>query len=341
MKNKVLLITEHPAPYWDVTISSLAERLDLNVAYCERRVNSKPWKNILEKERDTERFGFLNMLRLVFKHKNVLLGGYYRLDLALIFLFSIILKRRIFLFTDVPSEHKRSWLVKTLKGLLYSRCDLFLVSGKKGIDILMRNYNVNKNRIIYFPYGWSSFESIDVDNKVIKILVANRFIERKGYEVFYQSILKLLESKYEKYYEFEINIIGNGPLFEVYKEKMNKLKCLNIKFHGWVEYLDYVKLLKETHIFVHPSLFEPFGVPVCEAMCLGKVVVVSDGVMSGFDFVKHGVNGFLYDKNSAFDLAAILKSLISNEFLRIDVSNQAKQSMPVYSYLMDEFVKRI
>ena len=75
MKNKVLLVTEHSALYWDVTISSLEKRLDLDVAYCERRVKSKMWNNDFKKQIDIEKFGFLNILKLVLKNNKVIFGG--------------------------------------------------------------------------------------------------------------------------------------------------------------------------------------------------------------------------------------------------------------------------
>lgn len=54
-----------------------------------------------------------------------------------------------------------------------------------------------------------------------------------------------------------------------------------------------------TDVFIHASIFEPFGIPPIDAMKCGKVLVCSKGIKSVEGIIEDGSNG--YDFNPKDD----------------------------------------
>jgi glycosyltransferase involved in cell wall biosynthesis len=69
-------------------------------------------------------------------------------------------------------------------------------------------------------------------------------------------------------------------------------------------------------VFVLPSVYEPFGVVVNEAMLCGCAVIVSDRVGAARDLVVGGCSGIVYASGDTAALAAALSSVTGGSTLR-------------------------
>jgi glycosyltransferase involved in cell wall biosynthesis len=85
----------------------------------------------------------------------------------------------------------------------------------------------------------------------------------------------------------------------------NKLSD-NIKFLGFIERLEQLKLLEICRAVIQPSLFEGWSTVIEEAMAMNKLVLASD-----LDVNKEqlGDKGIYFDRNDANDLAEKLKHM--------------------------------
>ncbi len=84
---------------------------------------------------------------------------------------------------------------------------------------------------------------------------------------------------------------------------------------GWVPRELLPPLLRSADAFVSPSWYEPFGLPVVEAMACGVPVVASDaGGM--LDTVIHDVTGFLVQARNPHELAKALTQVLRVDLLR-------------------------
>jgi len=118
------------------------------------------------------------------------------------------------------------------------------------------------------------------------------------------------------------------------------VKELNISEH--VVLLDYVPqedlpaLYRNAAVFVYPSLYEGFGLPVLEAMNQGTPVITSK--VSSLPEV--GSDAVLYcDPNKIEDIAMVIKNLMNNDHLKAALSMKGKERATHFSW--NRFVEKI
>jgi glycosyltransferase involved in cell wall biosynthesis len=84
-------------------------------------------------------------------------------------------------------------------------------------------------------------------------------------------------------------------------------------------------------LFVLPSLFEPFGLVVNEAMLCGLPVAVTDRVGAKFDLVRPNENGYVFPAGDVGALAAILRQILPDPGKRAQMGAAARRRMETWS----------
>jgi glycosyltransferase involved in cell wall biosynthesis len=201
-------------------------------------------------------------------------------------------------FSDHPDDNKNSFLKKLIKTLIIKSADYLFVTSESAQKYFTANFNISKGKIKIFPYAHNyDFEyQPNNQNDKIKIFIANRFIERKGHHIVLESFRLLREKMLLD--SFDIVIAGGGEQYKFYKDKYLKLSEF-INVYEWIENDEYISHLKSSNIYLHASIFEPFGIPPLDAMQLGKVVIVSDGVKSLNTFLNRSKGLMIYPANEA------------------------------------------
>ena len=103
--------------------------------------------------------------------------------------------------------------------------------------------------------------------------------------------------------------------------------------------LDYVPqedlpaLYKNASVFVYPSLYEGFGLPILEAMNQGTPVITSK--VSSLPEI--GSDAVLYcDPNRVEDMEMVIKNVLNNNHLKTALSMKGKERATHFSW--DKFV---
>lgn len=133
----------------------------------------------------------------------------------------------------------------------------------------------------------------------------------KGFDIALSSFYSILEH----YPDASLHIIGR------YNEKV---KHSNIHYYGFLQGERLLNTLRQADIFIFPSKGETFGLAICEAMAMGKVVVASD-IPSFNNFINSGQNGFIC-KNQNDYVNAILQ-LFDNEEDKNRIGKNAREFM--------------
>lgn len=325
MDSYVLFTTIHPAPYMDIIIRSLKNEHNVQVLYKCEIDKYKRWK-LYKGENGLffSNMSFISLFRKVRNSKFVILGGWNSIMSLEIILLSILLHKKIAVFSDCPRSIRSKYSFFIKKYILFNLIDYLFCATHATADFYSKYYNFNRKNMRFFPYGitFPSESNLCHINKFnegghIKIFIANNFYKRKGYSV----VLKAFEilNNQNMLEKFDITIAGVGEESLFYRNKLSKLSR-SIHFLDWLEPDEYYKYLDQTDIYIHASLFEPFGIPPLEAMARGKIVIVSDAVQSTCRLIKNGENGYLYSSYSPNELAEILRNIslgnISNYVLK-------------------------
>lgn len=312
---KILITTNHPAPYMDRWFCALENEYELTVVYNHMKNSRKAWKNFNGYEGYCfEQLNTHEISKLIKAQNLLVVGGWTNKECLCTIILGKLFRKKVAVFTDYPFHQNRyADIFKNL--FLYRIIDYVYCATKSTCDLIERKYNLPSQKVVYFPYA---VDFGNVPNEVqkdnpkgkIKVLIANNFMERKGYSALFEA-LKMLDN--EGTTDFEFNIAGHGELFEKYKKMAETMK-LDIKFYGWIEESEYRKLQEECQVYIHASLEEPFGIPPLDAMSREKIVIVSDGVKSTDMLMRNGWNGFIYPAHESKKLYEILTGLKNYDF---------------------------
>jgi len=156
-------------------------------------------------------------------------------------------------------------------------------------------------------------------NKII--LFVGRLDKVKGVEYLIRSLLEV------KTVKVHLIIAGNGILFDQL-QNLTKSLCLQTKvtFVGRVDDAELALLHGISDVFVCPSIVEPLGLVIPEAM-ESELPVIATPVGGIPDMVKHEINGLLVEQKNPLSIAeAVERILTDKDFERKIVAN-AKETV--------------
>lgn len=201
---------------------------------------------------------------------------------------------------------------------------------------LINLYKVLKDKIkvIYEGPG----PSIDItSNESFKFQISNfqpylLFIGRLEERKNIVGIIKAFEILKEKYKVSHNLILAGNPNhgFVRIKEKIeNSLYGKNIVLMGFVKSEEKTELLKKADVFLFPSFYEGFGLPILEAQSVNVPVVTSN--VSSIPEVADG-SALLIDPNNAEDMADSVYKIISDKNFRNDIIRKGQENVQRFSW---------
>lgn len=101
-------------------------------------------------------------------------------------------------------------------------------------------------------------------------------------------------------------VVGDGELRARISE-VGRQRGVNVDIRGFFNQTELGIAYSAADVFVLPSLVEPWGLVVNEAMYFELPIIVSSQVGSRLDLVRDGENGAVFPAGSSNDLAAVLQ----------------------------------
>lgn len=264
----------------------------------------------------------------------VIMNGYTGRIFRILFTLNLFYRKKIGLDSDTPLNIPAFPLKRLAKslylGTVFRNRNVYgLPGGTKSHAELFRHYGMPDSRIFLMP--------MMVDN------VAFRFFPRKaskksftflyvGRVVTVKNIGLLLNAFAETFgssNDVSLRIVGAGDLLDTYKEQFGDFD--NIIFVGPKHGEDLREEYGSASAFVLPSIFEPWGLVVNEAMAAGLPVIVSDKVGAREDLVKGRETGLIFRHNDKQALADCMKSLVDDSKL------YERFSLNAFSLMHDEW----
>lgn len=156
----------------------------------------------------------------------------------------------------------------------------------------------------------------------VRFLTLSRVTKAKGLELLIDACDLLPPSGWT------LDIFGDGPARRQLQRRVES-RSLPVVFHGSIAFDRRREAFANTHCFVHPSLFDGFGIAPVEALAAGLPVIVSDQTMSAYDFIRDDVNGWIVPCDAGA-IAAAMQALISRPERLPALSDAARASISGY-----------
>jgi phosphatidylinositol alpha-mannosyltransferase len=160
-----------------------------------------------------------------------------------------------------------------------------------------------------------------MEKGVYNILFVGRLEPRKGFKV----LIKALPYVKAIIPRIKLIVVGGGPLFKWYSNKVEDEIKENIVFVGTVPPEDLPRYYRSAHIFVSPAIGgESFGIVLLEAMASGTPIVASN--IPGYSHVvENGREGLLVPPESPQLLASAIVTLLKNARLRKKMGERGRE----------------
>jgi len=157
-----------------------------------------------------------------------------------------------------------------------------------------------------------------------KLLTIGRLIPLKGQKYLIRACNILKKDGVE----FSLTIKGSGPENKNIKDLIKKydLEKNVIIEEEFTWHFDMPKIFNSYDIFVFPSLIEPIGLSILEAMSC-SMPVIGTKVGGLIEAIKDGENGFLVQPANENELAEKVKQLLEDKKLRKNLGRNARDTI--------------
>ncbi len=234
------------------------------------------------------------------------------------------------------------WLIEqslAAKKVLFPRAQLFITPSQAMKELLTRN-GCDPSKIIVLGHGIEPLNKFPFEpfaGRPIRFGYVGRIDPAKGLHILLSAMENLSNGKL-----FELHIFGaaRNPWDEEYRKKAlsSYEGKANVFGHGLISHAKLDEAYASIDILVVPSLLpEAFGLVVSEAFSAGRPVVVTNaGALQ--ETVRHGVDGFVVERNDSKALAKAMQGFIDNPELIIEMSQQILPVKTIQQYV-DEVEK--
>ncbi len=227
-------------------------------------------------------------------------------------------------FPDSPISAFKTELIKKANKII-------AISNNTKQD-LIKIHKIQEDKIEVIHLG-CSFENREID---IKKRQANLlpdeyilFVGQRKYQKNFTTFIQSTEPLLRKYKNLKIICAGSKPFDNDEKELFGKLNLLKRIYHYSASDDFLFELYKNAIVFVFPSLYEGFGIPVLEAFSAGCPVACSN--TSSFPEVA-GDAAVIFDPYNEESMHNSIDALISNKDLREEMTLKGYERLETFSW---------
>ncbi|MEE0024495.1 glycosyltransferase family 4 protein [Methanobrevibacter sp.] len=215
---------------------------------------------------------------------------------------------------------KQSFMRPFIKKVLKKSDVVFAVSNALKQEILSTNVSgiEAKTRLYWNSVDINKFSKdnknlLENHGKPIVLFVGN-IIKRKNVNL-------ILEAKKQSNVDYEVVIVGDGPLLNDLKNKVEKENIPDVRFLGSRN--DVENIIPGCDVLVLPSFSESFGLVLIEALACEKPVIGSN--VGGISEIITDDVGLLIDPNDSSTLASAIDKIIGDDEFRQNLASNARE----------------
>lgn len=238
-----------------------------------------------------------------------------------------------------------------IRKTIFSRFSGFWYSGKMSKE-LINDYKRANSQMYFLPnlIDCSAFSTIcnastEEKGAILeeyklptnkKLLICPARLNRvKGIHVFMDVLFKS---------KFKNNVcmlaVGDGDMEHELKERAKKLN-LDIRFLGYKEQEEVIRLYKVSDFFVMPSLSDPNPLTTIEALWGGKPLIVTTHVGNYPEAVMDGINGTVLDYSDMEKSVIALDTILSKDNKWMDNASKVSSKIAQTVYNPDYIIPKV
>lgn len=230
---------------------------------------------------------------------------------------------------------RRTRLKNAIKRFMFQRVDATLGSGEQSREFAMR-FGTPSQRALVLQH------SIDVEHYVeaskrarrdratirsrlgltgVTFVYVGRLWRGKGLSVLVDAF-NIVQGAIEK--PTSLLFVGDGAEKESLRRKCEEIGLRNVVFVGFKQKQEIPAFYAASDIFVFPTLGDPYGLVVDEAMACGLPVISSDAAGEIRERIEDGINGYIVASGDSDGLAERMGYLAKNERIRLQMAIEAR-----------------
>lgn len=193
-------------------------------------------------------------------------------------------------------------LIKSLKNF-----DYFMPVSRELCDFYSKR--INNTKVVYIPNFIDNVSSKTCDLSSKQLISVGRLDPIKGFD----DLIDLFNLFYQKYPDWNLHIVGDGPEKEILQTKIHKLglsKKITLCGTKYSEELENEYL--NSSIYVMTSHSESFGLVLVEAANYGLPLIAFDSAQGANEIIENNKNGFLVKNRNAEEMITKIEELLND-----------------------------
>ena len=282
-----------------------------------------------ELEKVLTRHKITSLLNRVAFHnpKLIYLNGYYDASYWAVIVYAKLRNIKIIIDSEsTETSRERIWWKEKLKKIVIPRMDGYLCLGSKATEYIIklgvrkekilstRNIGIANDKVAQL-YQNALFVKDSVKEQLnlpqFNFIYAGRFSPIKNLKLLIESFSEAIE-KFDNQRHWGLILSGDGSEKETLKSLISSKNIERITFLPSCEWHEVPARYALADVAILPSLFEPFGFLVNEALVYGMPIIVSNRCGSAFDLVQNGENGYTFDPTKKEDLVEKMGMMMNN-----------------------------
>lgn len=230
-------------------------------------------------------------------------------------------------YTDGLSRHA-AWIKKLDHWSTKRAKCIVAISDYVRQDLIRIGFEPNKIKIVHNGTDVAEFDRrASTEKRKNSAPLGGKFVigsvgsltERKGHSFLIDAMPRILE----RIPNAHLMIVGEGPVKSELVRMVERLDLVDqVTLAGFRE--NVALFLSEIDLYVHPSIHEPFGISILEAMTARKCVVASN-VEGVPEIVLDGLTGVLVPPGDSDVLAETIVSLFQQNDQRLEMGEAGRR----------------
>ena len=329
---KVYAILIEPASYTIDRNKMVYE--PLNIDYCYLKSSSLA-SNVKNDAISIEYFNLIKKIcfirKILIQNDIVIMNGYVHFEFFALLFLNTFFRKKIGIDSDtqysLPKNRFKKWIKIGYLNFIFRKKNIYGLAGgtKKHFDLFL-NFGMPRSHVYLMPMMVNNlkFENGNYQSKSknpFNFIFVGRIVEQKNIRVLIDSFISVSK----KHSNARLIIVGDGNLLQSFQNEFAHIE--KIIFSGAKFDKDLMEIYKKAHVLVLPSLYEPWGLVVNEALSAGLPVIVSEQVGASHDLVLKPNTGFVLNNNEPNELIEKMMELIENEDMFSQFSDNAYKYM--------------